>query len=278
MLKCKQQEGVASRQPAGNARSDRPARLASRFSCVLLSAFCLLVAAGCRRDMQDQPKAKPYRSSSFFKDGLASRAPVEGTVARGWLRADTELFAGKKAKSPGAAPGSAPGSTSDRTMIAPGQNPQTAPVSTAPVTNASAAQVAAAYPDDVDKFPFPITEEILNRGQERFQIYCSVCHGMTGNADGIVVRRGFRKPPSYYEQRLREAPVGHFFDVVTNGWGAMPSYATQVTTQDRWAIIAYIRALQLSQVAAPQAAQTAPAAAKPVAKAEASPKATGGRK
>ena len=107
--------------------------------------------------------------------------------------------------------------------------------------------MAAAYPDDVDKFPFPITQEILDRGQERFQIFCSVCHGMTGKADGMIVRRGFRKPPSYHEQRLREAPVGHFFDVVTNGWGAMPSYASQVPVQDRWAIIAYIRALQLSQ-------------------------------
>jgi len=116
-----------------------------------------------------------------------------------------------------------------------------------PPANASASQVASAYPDDVDKFPFAITPEILDRGQERFQIYCSVCHGMTGHGDGMIVRRGFRKPPSYHEQRLREAPVGHFFDVVTNGWGAMPSYASQVPVRDRWAIIAYIRALQLSQ-------------------------------
>ena len=125
-------------------------------------------------------------------------------------------------------------------------NPQAGPVATTPASTANASQVAAAYPDDVDKFPFPITEDILNRGQERFQIFCSVCHGMTGEADGIIVRRGFRKPPAYYEQRLREAPVGHFFDVVTNGWGAMPSYASQVPVEDRWAIIAYIRALQLS--------------------------------
>jgi mono/diheme cytochrome c family protein len=181
--------------------------------------------------MQDQPKAKPFRSSSFFKDGLASRQPVEGTVARGWLREDKELYTGKKiAASPATASSSAAASV--------------------PTANASASQVAAAYPDDVDKFPFPITTDILNRGQERFQIYCSVCHGMTGEADGMIVRRGFRKPPSYHEQRLREAPVGHFFDVVTNGWGAMPSYASQVPVRDRWAIIAYIRALQLSQAGA----------------------------
>jgi mono/diheme cytochrome c family protein len=212
--------------------------------CLLLSAFCLLSSAACRRDMQDQPKAKPFRASSFFKDGLSSRQPVEGTVARGWLREDKELYTGKKTTaSPLAAAPLTP------SAIAP-----TGPTATTPKANAGASQVAAAYPDDVDKFPFPITEEILNRGQERFQIYCSVCHGMTGQGDGMIVRRGFRKPPSYNEQRLREAPVGHFFDVVTSGWGAMPSYASQVPVRDRWAIIAYIRALQLSQAGAQPAA------------------------
>jgi mono/diheme cytochrome c family protein len=208
--------------------------------------------------MQDQPKAKPYRSSSFFKDGLSSRSIVDGTVPRGWLRADTEFFTGKKNKSPATtttstvvtrapAQGQAPNKTPSPggTMSTPVTQP--APLRTTPTSNASGAQVAAAYPDDVDKFPFPITQQILDRGQQRFQIFCSVCHGMTGDADGMVVRRGFRKPPSYYEQRLREAPVGHFFDVMTNGWGAMPSYASQVPVQDRWAIIAYIRSLQLSR-------------------------------
>jgi len=195
----------------------------------LLFTFSFFVS-GCRRDMQDQPKAKPYRSSSFFKDGLASRPPVDGTVARGWLRADKEFYTGKKSNASAA-------------------NTQSGPAATTPTAGASASQVAAAYPDDVDKFPFPITQDVLDRGQQRFEIYCSVCHGMTGEADGMVVRRGFRKPPSYYEQRLREAPVGHFFDVATNGWGAMPSYAAQVPVQDRWAIIAYIRALQLSRPA-----------------------------
>jgi mono/diheme cytochrome c family protein len=194
----------------------------------LLLPFAFLLSS-CRRDMQDQPKAKPYRSSTFFKDGLSSRQPVEGTVPRGWLRADKEFYTGKKANA-SASP-----------------SPSTSQVLMTPGANASASQVAAAYPDDVEKFPFPITEEILNRGQERFQIFCSVCHGMTGEGDGMIVRRGFRKPPSYHEQRLREAPVGHFFDVVTNGWGAMPSYAAQVPVQDRWAIIAYVRALQLSR-------------------------------
>ena len=100
---------------------------------------------------------------------------------------------------------------------------------------------------DVDQFPVPITREVLDRGQERFNIYCSPCHGPAGDGDGMVVQRGFTRPPSYHIDRLRQAPVGHFFDVVTNGFGSMPSYAAQVPVGDRWAIIAYIRALQLSQ-------------------------------
>jgi mono/diheme cytochrome c family protein len=100
---------------------------------------------------------------------------------------------------------------------------------------------------DATEFPFPITREVLDRGRSRFDIYCVPCHGYAGDGDGLVVQRGFTPPPSYHSDRLRQAPVGHFFDVVTNGFGSMPSYATQVSVTDRWAIIAYIRALQLSQ-------------------------------
>jgi mono/diheme cytochrome c family protein len=99
---------------------------------------------------------------------------------------------------------------------------------------------------DATVFPFPITEPVMARGQERFNIYCSPCHGRTGLGDGMVVRRGYRRPPSFADDRLRQAPVGHFFDVMTNGFGAMPDYAAQVKPSDRWAIAAYIRALQLS--------------------------------
>lgn len=95
--------------------------------------------------------------------------------------------------------------------------------------------------------PVPVNRELLARGQDRFNIFCSPCHGRTGTGDGMVVRRGLRPPPSYLIDRLREAPIGHFFDVMTNGFGAMPDYATQVPPEDRWAIAAYIRALQLSQ-------------------------------
>jgi mono/diheme cytochrome c family protein len=95
-------------------------------------------------------------------------------------------------------------------------------------------------------FPFPITEEVMARGRQRFNIYCSPCHAETGLGDGMIVRRGFRRPPVLTEQRLREAPPGYFFDVITNGFGAMPDYAAQVKVEDRWAIAAYIRALQLA--------------------------------
>ncbi|MGH9664914.1 MAG: c-type cytochrome, partial [Bryobacteraceae bacterium] len=100
---------------------------------------------------------------------------------------------------------------------------------------------------EVDYFPFPITKADLERGEDRFNIYCSPCHSRLGDGNGLVVQRGFRQPPSYHIDRLIKAPVGHFFDVVTNGYGAMPSYRARVPVDDRWRIIAYIRALQLSQ-------------------------------
>jgi hypothetical protein len=98
-----------------------------------------------------------------------------------------------------------------------------------------------------DALPVPLTHQLLERGQERYNIYCSPCHDRAGSGQGIVVRRGFRRPSSFHIDRLREAPVGYFFVVMTNGFGAMMDYAAQVTPHDRWAITAYIRALQLSQ-------------------------------
>jgi mono/diheme cytochrome c family protein len=98
----------------------------------------------------------------------------------------------------------------------------------------------------VTELPMPVTAALMARGRERFDVFCSPCHGRTGEGNGIIVQRGFRKPPSYHEARLREAPVGYFFDVMTNGFGAMQDYAAQVPVADRWAIAAYIRAIQLS--------------------------------
>jgi mono/diheme cytochrome c family protein len=228
MLSFKKKEsGVRSQEPGRS----RMARLV--FYCLLTAVSCLLFS-GCRRDMQDQPKAIAYRESSFYKDGTGSRPLVEGTVARGHLREDRAFYFGKKATaqpSPGAAQTAVTGSSTNQTAL---------------------------YPDDVETIPMQLTKDDLDRGQERYNIYCSVCHGMTGNGDGIIARRGFNKPSpaNYHQDRLRQAPAGHFFDVMSNGWGAMPAYAQQISVEDRWRIVAYIRALQLSQQASSSTANT----------------------
>ena len=98
-----------------------------------------------------------------------------------------------------------------------------------------------------EAFPFPVTKEIVERGRERFNVFCSPCHGFSGDVDGMIVQRGLRHPPSFHEDRLRTAAAGHFFDVITNGFGVMYPYGYRVPPRDRWAIIAYIRALQLSR-------------------------------
>lgn len=182
---------------------------------------------------------KPYRSSVFFRDGLSSRPPVDGTVARGFLNSDKEFFTGKKA-----------GRVAN-TQGTPAQAPGPQPTS----LTGAAPLGAAAYPDDVEVFPIQVTKETVRRGKERYEIFCSACHGLTGDGDGMIVRRGFRRAASFNDERLRQAPVGHFFDAITNGWGAMPSYAPQISPQDRWAIVAYIRALQLSQAGRQQEEQ-----------------------
>lgn len=190
--------------------------------------FMTFLSTGCRQDMHDQPKYKPLRPSPFFKDGQSERPLVDGVVPRGYLRADAHLYTGKRG---------------GRQALAVG-TPSNNPVQ-------GNADVPAGTPDPtvVSTFPFPVTVAGVQRGQERFNIFCSPCHGRLGNGDGMVVRRGFRQPPSFHSDRLREAPVGHFFDVMTNGFGAMPNYADKLTPEDRWAVAAYIRALQLSQQA-----------------------------
>jgi len=230
------------------------------FCCLLLSAICLL-SSGCRMDMQDQPKYKTFRAGDrkFFPDGASVRAPVEGTVPRQFGREyrdrDDYFFTGKTEQLPGGGAQSAaqsggmgtatPGLTAgaQNSLAGAGVNVRGNTAGGIP----GAREAAATGGPDV--FPFEIDEAALRRGRERFNIYCIVCHGATGEGDGMVVRRGFRKPPSYYEDRLQEnvTPAAHFFDVITNGWGAMPSYAEQIPPEDRWKIIAYIRALQLSR-------------------------------
>src|SRR5438105_2522693 len=236
MLSCEEQKALSRRQKAARGRLSRVLVF-----CLLPTAYCLLFAA-CRRDMQDQPKAIAYRENSFYKDGTGSRPLVEGTVPRGYLRADRELYLGKKSTTtPQVGP----------IVTQPAGGQPTAPQVQLPTSPVSAAS-ANPYPDDVDTFPFAITSEDMKRGQERYNIYCSVCHGMTGYGDGMIARRGFNKPSpaNYHQDRLRQARVGHFFNVMTNGWGAMLSYASQVPVEARWAIIAYIRPLHMSHMPA----------------------------
>ncbi len=229
--------------------------------CLFTFAFCLTLG-GCRQDMQDQPRYEVYESSKQFKDGLSSRPLVEGTVPRGYLRADTQLYTGKtaKAQAGGAQAGNTGANQSAQAGNAggasatanAGTNPQAAGNGSAPsqtgASSGAAAQAKAGEDDDAVDFPFAVTAEVINRGQERYRIFCAMCHGETGQGDGMIVRRGFRQPPSYHEDRLRQARVGYFFRVITEGYGAMPPYRAQVPVQDRWAIAAYIRALQLSQM------------------------------
>jgi len=257
MSNCEEQLAVGSGQLAVKSGLRRVAY------CLLLTANCLLLF-GCRQDMQDQPRYEVYESSPFFKDGLSSRPLVEGTVPRGYLKADKEFFTGQYDKArpnqivlaqpaaPGVAGSSAQGNSNSNTQGG-------LPTSTSSAT-VSPEQQPAGDANDVEAFPFPVTDQVMERGRERYQIFCAMCHGYTGDGDGMIVRRGFRPPPSYHENRLRQARVGYLFKVITEGFGAMPSHRGQVPAQDRWAIIAYVRALQLSKMDQQQAApSTAPA-------------------
>jgi mono/diheme cytochrome c family protein len=179
------------------------ARPVERSSTVVFCASLLILitlTSACRLDMHVQPRENPLSRSEFFPDHRSERPPVEGTVARGDLRADSYFYTGKVGNNPG------------------------------------------------DAMPFPVTKEVLARGRERYNIFCAPCHSRVGDGNGFVPSRGFsRMPPSFHDVRLEKAPLGYFFDVITNGFGIMPDYASQIPTQDRWDIIAYVRALQLSQ-------------------------------
>ena len=204
-------------------------------SCLKLIGIgvCLALMAGCQQRMASQPSYKPLDPSSFFPDGRSARPLPFGTVPRGYLRTDSQLFQGKRTRSgPAWAPPAA--------IVGSATNPLGATV-------AAAAADVNEYANDVDVFPFPVTRAVLQEGRNRYMIYCVVCHDSLGEGEGKIVERGYTRPPSYHIDRLRRAPVGHFFDVMTNGYGSMPDYREQLTPRQRWAVAAYIRALQLSQ-------------------------------
>jgi mono/diheme cytochrome c family protein len=189
-------------------RSRRPATLTRLVRYGWVGLLAMLLAA-CHQDMYSQPKFQTYEPSSFFADGRSSRPVVPGTVAVGQVQTDTYLYTGLVDGKEGA------------------------------------------------EMPFPVTANLLARGQQQFNIYCAVCHGEAGFGQSMVAERGGIVPANFHQQRLREAPIGHFFNVITNGvyrgdpnnggYQSMYSYASRVKAEDRWAIAAYIRTLQLSQ-------------------------------
>jgi mono/diheme cytochrome c family protein len=218
-----QHSGVARVEPAAGGRVPSKLYLGARLrldpghpaSCILSALIVMsLLPSGCQQEMANQPRYEPLEASEVFDDQRSSRLPVPGTIARGKLQLDDAFFTGKV----------------DGELVR--ELPE----------RALAGRTMA---------------ELLTRGRERYGIFCTHCHGHVGggmggsevmlDAVGMVVKRGFPAPPTYHQERLRQAPLGHFFDVITNGLGRMAAHGYLIPPEDRWAIAAYIRALQLSQ-------------------------------
>ncbi|MCI2810787.1 c-type cytochrome [Eoetvoesiella caeni] len=181
-----------------------------RHAALALALPLLLQLPGCERmlhNMYDQPRGKAYRSSEMFPDGSGSRTPPPGTVVY--------------------ARGARPGSSSGRLGA---QEAEREARDSAALTQ-----------------PYPLNEQLLAHGRERFNIYCMPCHSAVGDGDGRIVQRGFPAPPSYHGDRLRGVPDRYIYTVISNGYGVMASYADRLSPSERWAIVAYVRALQLSQ-------------------------------
>ncbi len=186
-------------------------RSIERAALLAATAGALMLTAGCRQDMHNQPKFIPQRGTTFFADGRSARPQVEHTVARNQLKQDAYFYTG--------------------------------------LLNGK----------EQDMLPFPVTMQVLERGQERYNIYCTPCHSRVGNGAGMIVQRGYKPAGNLHEAKHLAQPLSHYFYVMSNGDGAMPDYSAQLTAADRWAVAAYIRALQLSQNATiqdvPQGAQ-----------------------
>jgi mono/diheme cytochrome c family protein len=182
----------------------------SRRLIAVSAASALLLLAGCRQDMHNQPKIFPQRGSAMFDDGRGARPQVLNTVARGQLHDDSYFYTG-------------------------------------------VVQGANGYREERNELPaqIPLTLAVLQRGQERFNVYCTPCHSRVGNGLGEIVERGYKPAANLHDQVRTAQPLSHYFFVMTNGYGAMPDYSSQLTPADRWAVAAYIRALQLSQAASP---------------------------
>lgn len=236
-----------------------------------LALLCVGAAAvtGCQQKMADQPAPRAYRATTMFPDGQSARPLEQGVVYRGQPATADGYLGGLTAKGRAARSGDAAGAAAyDLKSVVP---PKGAPDSTE---------------NYVSEFPFPMTEADFERGQQRFNVYCALCHGAAGAGDGKIVERGFLRPPSYHvdplgkagdystmadasrteagavglpqghsrgfyrygqKVRLDQVPVGYIYSVITWGYGGMADHASQIPVDDRWRIAAYIRALQLSQ-------------------------------
>ncbi len=182
--------------------------------CVLtffILPFSLFTSLGCHQKMADQPRYEPLEASRYFPDGRSTREPVQGALARDEEWENHHLITGKK-------PGTPPTGSKERPK---------------PLLDHAGEYEAG--------FPVPLTPEIVERGRERYGIYCAVCHGRDGAGDGPVVAHGYPRAEDLHSERLRTAPAGYWFDVITHGQETMPLYAGQIPPRDRWAIIAFIR-------------------------------------
>jgi mono/diheme cytochrome c family protein len=182
----------------------RASRFEKAMRVVVLAAATasMLVLAGCRQDMQDEPKFFPQRGTTFYPDGRSVRPQVANTVARSQGSEDSYFYTG--------------------------------------LVNGK----------EGDGLPIDLTADTMARGQERFNVYCTPCHSRVGNGDGMIVQRGFTRPPSFHVDRLRTEPDAHLYNVITRGYGAMLSYGDRVPPELRWELVAYIRALQTASAAA----------------------------
>lgn len=238
----KSQAKAASRCLRNTTRGERimvAREISTSWYRLILSTGILCAAvipiSGCQQKMAAQPSYKTLEKSDFFDDGRSARPPLRYTVARGHLRIDRAFFTGRVDQPPveAAAPAEPP----------PEENQDRQPL---PQSGAAASDFAenSAF---VDRFPVEVSESMIEHGYNRYMIYCVVCHDPLGTGRGRIVERGYTPPPSYHIDRLRNAPAGRIFAIITEGYGSMPSYADQIPPADRWAIVAYVRALQLSQ-------------------------------
>lgn len=228
-----------------------------------LAAVTLAMAvglAGCTRgnfsaeppvhlnpNMDKQEKFRSQSENTFYEDRSAMRMPVPGTVAQGWLQQDDKTPVAIWMNSRGAlmteqtsTPEQVESEAGSANYVTTLSGPQIAQF----YTGKDAQEEAAPF---VAHSPLPATAQLLARGEERFTIYCVPCHGHVGDGDGIIVRRGMLRPPSYTDDRLLAMADGEIFNTITNGKNNMPSYRHQISTPDRWAIVSYVRALQRSQ-------------------------------